>query len=426
MVNVEVVLQVGGDLLLTDPKQSLTATASLRKVPMSVAAKLVYDERTTAQRENDKERVRGVRYYHSARALVEIQQGTQKPTLDAAHRLIAIETLEADTTLACPTKPLTREELDLIDVPGNTLVLDELLPTDPVTLGSSWKHSDSLMAAILRLDAVSLCDVQSMFAEVNQQQNTAQISLAGTVQGAVGGVATEIEVKAKYTFDLTARRITLFALLIKEKRSVGHVGPGLDVVAKQIIKIKPIASSQYVHDAAAEMAKRAIGDSASLLAFESTLNRFSLQHDRRWFVTSEEKKLSIFRYVERGELVAQCNVAALDRVPAGETFGLAEFQRDIEKSLGKKFGQFISAKEETDSAGRRVFRVVAAGTVSELPIRWVYYMYSTREGRRLSIAFTMEQSLVDRFGDADRRFLAALEILSPQSAVTSMPTPVRR
>ena len=33
-------------------------------------------------------------------------------------------------------------------------------------------------------------------------------------------------------------------MLIKEKRSVGHVGPGLDTVAKLIMKLQPIAASE--------------------------------------------------------------------------------------------------------------------------------------------------------------------------------------
>ena len=422
VATIEVVMQVGGELHLPNPADA----ASLRKVPMSVAAKLVYDERLIALRKVDKGTSRAVRHYHSAKALVEIEKGEQKPTLESKFARIAIDTTEDETTLVSPNRALTRESLDLIDVAANTLVLDELLPAEPVVLGGVWKHSDHLLAALLRLDAVSLGDAQSMLSEVNKQQNAATISLAGTVHGAVGGVATEIELKARYTFDLKLRRITSIALLVKEKRSVGHVGPGLDVVAKQIVKIKPIDASEQLTDNAVATAQRALDEAVKLLAFESPHNRFRLQHDRRWFVTTDEKKLTIFRLVDRGELVAQCKVAALDPVPAGQTFALADFQRDIEKTLDKKFGQFVSAKEETDSAGRRVYRVVATGNVAELPILWLYYVFTTREGRRLSVAFTMEQGLVDRFGRADQQFLADLEIAPPQTAATSSPTPAKR
>ena len=72
-----------------------------------------------------------------------------------------------------------------------------------------------------------------------------------------------------------------------------------------------------------------------------------------------------------------------------------------------------------------MYRVVATGTISDLSIQWLYYVFTTREGRRLSVAFTMEQGLVDRFGQADQQFLAHLEIAPPQTAAGS-PTPAQR
>ena len=426
LVQVEVVLQAGGDLHLHNSNAVAGTPASIRTLPMTVAAKLVYDERTLGLRNDDKGSCRSVRYYQSAKALIEFEKTVQNLSLGEKQKLIAVDTTEAETTLVSLGKRISREERDLVDGVGSSLILDEFLPREPVPLGGVWKHSDNLLAALLRLDAVSLGDVQSMLAEVHPQENAAKISMAGTVHGAVGGVATEIELKSKYTFDLSSKRITAFALLVKEKRSIGHVGPGLDMVAKQIVKIRPLGVSDQLPDSVVPDAQRALDESARLLLFESPHNRFRLDHDRRWFVTSDEKKLTVFRLVDRGELVAQCNVAALDPVPDGQAFGLADFQRDIEKSLGKKFSQFVSAKEETDSSDRRIYRVVANGTVSDLSIQWLYYLYTTREGRRLSVAFTIEQGLVERFGRADQQFLAHLEIAPPQTATAGSPTPAQR
>lgn len=413
--NVEVVLQIGGDLLLAKPGQT-PANASVRKLPMSVAAKLQYDERTVALRNGGASSSRALRRYQSAKALVEIESGRLEPQLTEPHRLIAVEASKSEVLLTCPDQPLTREELDLIDISANTLLLDELLPTNPVAPGDVWKHSDDLMASLLRLDAVSLCDVQSMLAEVSTTENIARISLAGTVQGGVGGVATEIEVKAKYTFDLNQKRIIQFALLSKEKRSVGHVAPGFDTVVKQVIQIRPGANSETLSAHDIRPIARWFEASAQALSFASPHNGFRLEHDRRWFTTADDERLTVFRYVDRGELVAQCNVTLLPTSPTSESMKLADFQKDIEKSLGKQFGQFVSAREESDAIGRRVYRVVATGTASDLPIQWTYYLFTTRDGSRLSAAFSVEQSLVERFGSADREFLQALEIAPPQTA----------
>jgi hypothetical protein len=64
------------------------------------------------------------------------------------------------------------------------------------------------------------------------QGNAAKIEFRGKVQAAVGGVSTELDVQGRCKFDLTQQRITWLALLIDEKRSIGHVSPGLDVVAR--------------------------------------------------------------------------------------------------------------------------------------------------------------------------------------------------
>lgn len=422
---VEVVLQVGGDLLLAQPGKAPTE-ATARKLPMSVAARLVYDELPVITAGQAAGTQRALRHYQAAKALVEIEGGRMEPQLSEPHRLIAVETSQPKVVLTCPRAPLTREELDLIDIPANSLLLESLLPSEPVSPGDTWKSSDELIAALLRLDAVSLCEVQSMLAEVDTTENVAKVSLAGTVQGGIAGVATEIEIKAKYTFDLNLKRIILFALLVKEKRSIGHVGTGFDTVAKQIIKIRPNSTSETLRAIDASAVAAWFAPQAEQLAFASAHNGFRLEHNRRWFITADDKRLTVFRFVDRGEFVAQCNLTLLPESASNNQLDLAAFQKDIEKSLGKQFGQFVSAKETTDAVGRRVYRVVVSGTASGLPIQWVYYLFATRDGTRLSAVFSVEQPLIERFGSADQEFLRSLEIVPPQTAAGSREDADRR
>ncbi|MCH9007895.1 hypothetical protein IIA29_07795 [candidate division KSB1 bacterium] len=114
---------------------------------------------------------------------------------------------------------------------------------------------------------------------------------------------------------------------------------------------------------------------------------------------SEPRSLAVLRMVDRGELLAQCNLSALPKVKKPVT--LAEFQRDVERSLGNNFGRFVSAAQNVNESGYAVFRVVVRGTVSQLPIQWIYYLVQDRRGHRVSLAFTLEQSLRERFAEAD-------------------------
>jgi hypothetical protein len=150
----------------------------------------------------------------------------------------------------------------------------------------------------------------------------------------------------------------------------------------------------------------------TLLEFASPTGTFRFDYDRRWYVTSEEKDVAILRLVDRGELVAQCNISPLANVSKQIT--LNEFQDEIRQSLGKNFGEFLAATEDTSEAGYNVYRVVANGRVSDLPIQWVYYLLTSPEGTRASLSFTMESTLAERFAAADRELVGSLRFTTPQ------------
>jgi len=406
LTRVEIGLQVGGDLkLVTDGKPNV--------LPMSVVANLDYDERILAADATGRPS-RSVRYYNAARAVIKVDKGGERPELEPAHRMIRVDKPEKSAAvLYSPAGALKREELDLIDLPGNTLLVDDLLPGKTVALGESWKLGDQALAGLLGIEAVNWTDVQSVLGEV--VDGVADIAAAGSVSGAVGGVSTEIELKAKYKFDLKLKRITFLALLIKEKRAVGHIGPGLDTVAKVIMKISPISASEHLtSDVVARLGKSPTAE-LSQLSYSAPSGTFQFQYDRRWYLTSDDPKMAVLRLMDRGELVAQCNMSALPVDPK-KTIALAEFQSDVQKSLGKNFGQFASASESTNEAGCTVFRVVAQGTVSQLPISWIYYLIANEKGQRVTVSFTYEQTLEDRFANADR-------LLVGQVRLTDSPVP---
>ena len=296
-----------------------------------------------------------------------------------------------------------------------------MLPAEPVAPGDSWKLKDQALADLLALEAVSWTDAEAMLASVSD--GMAHVSAAGNVSGAVGGVSTEIELKIKYRFDLKTKRIAYLALLIKEKRSVGHVGPGLDTVAKLIATIQPIPRSEKLTDAAIKQVPPKITPELSELTYSSQGGKFRFNHDRRWYLTSDDSKLSIWRLLDRGELVAQCNMSALSG--GKKPITLAEFQRDVQNSLGKNFGQFVKASQGTNDAGYTVLRLVVHGSVSQLPIEWIYYLIHDDNGQGVSLAFTFEQDLAPRFGDADRALVSGLRMAEAASSTASRPTPAK-
>ncbi len=99
LTRVEVALQVGGDLKFMVEQKP-------KNLPMSVIANLKYDEQLLAVDETGRPS-RSLRYYDDTRAVIKIDQGGEKPTLDAAHRLIATQrTADASPVLFCPGRRL--------------------------------------------------------------------------------------------------------------------------------------------------------------------------------------------------------------------------------------------------------------------------------------------------------------------------------
>jgi hypothetical protein len=122
------------------------------------------------------------------------------------------------------------------------------------------------------------------------------------------------------------------------------------------------------------------------------------------------------RLVDRGALIAQCNVSHLAKVDMQQLPTLPKFQEDVQKALGKNFQRFAQATESNTSSGNKIYRVVAEGNASELPIRWIYYLVSNAEGRQVVFAFTVEEALVDRLGDVDQDLVRTLVFKSPAPA----------
>ncbi|MEX0679567.1 MAG: hypothetical protein WD063_21010 [Pirellulales bacterium] len=415
LARVQIAFQVGGEVnLVADDGET-------KNLPMSVVANLAYDERVLALDASGRP-AKTVRYYDDARAVIKIDKGGEKPDFHPARRLIIAERTEkGPCQLYCPTAALVREELDLVDLPGGSLVLDDVLPAAPVALGDSWKLADTTLAALLCLDAVGWSDVECVLGEV--KDGLADIAAAGSVSGAVGGISTDIQLKIKYKFDVRARRITAFGMLIKEKRAVGHVGPGLDTVAKLIVRITPISASKTLTGEVFRRLPPGTTPELLELGYVPKGGQFRFQYDRRWYLTSDDPKLAVLRMLDRGELVAQCNLSALPVVKKPVT--LAEFQRDVERSLDKNFGQFKSAAQTVNESGYAVFRVVVDGTISQLPIEWIYYLVQDRQGHRVSLAFTLEQSLRERFAEADRRVVEALKLTEPPTPTVARPVKSR-
>jgi hypothetical protein len=415
---VEINLEYGGELKVQHGDK-------VNPLKMSVVGQLDYQERIVGYPASEEGSWRSVRHYDSATATLKIGQSGVKPSLRNERRLVSVAVRGTSTTLYSPSGTLSREELDLLNIAGNgianSLVLDRLLPVRPVAMGESWGHSRDVVGALVGLDTVEKSDVESKLIDVTK--GVARLQMAGRVAGTSEGSTVEMEIKAKYQVDLKTKRVNWLGLLVRENRQIGEVVPGADVVLRLEMKITPLKESKQLTDAVVQALPTQPPAGNLDLEHRSADGVWSLSYDRDWYVTADERDLTVLKLMDQGQRIVQCNLSSLSQVDVAKLPTLAEFQEEVRTALGKNFGEFVEASQSSNQVHYRVYRVVARGTVNDLPIEWHYYLVANERGQQAAFAFTIDAGLARRLSSVDKLLVNQLRFADPKLA--AKPTPAK-
>jgi len=401
---VKAVLEVKGKLKVNPTGKKVLS------IPLDATATLIYDERLL-QASTGTKPARSVRYYEKAKTDIRAKKPLTGPRLRDDRRLIVVQGTSSTASVFSPFGSLNREELELIEVQGNSLYVDQLLPGKALSKGGQWKIAAPVMVRILGIDATTKCEVTSTLTAVTETE--ARFELNGIVEGTIGGVSTEIKVRAKYTFDRKKQLVSWLAMSIQEDRGIGHTVPGVDVVARLRMLRQPIDRSALLTDD--KLAGVSLDSSEGVLAlgFASSDGRRELRLDRNWHVMADRSDTTVMRMIEAGDLIAQCNITSMTDVIAGKELSLASFTASIQQTLGDQFGEVLDTTKATTSDGIEVLRVLVAGEASKLPIQWIYYHLTDTDGRRAALVFTLESKYVQRFGNSDQQLVGNIELRTP-------------
>lgn len=158
-ISVVAKLEVGGQLEIasdvtadnaksndSSADKSASSAKGTQGVPMSVVAQFSYDEQRLDDGSGPDHRL-AVRYYDDAQAVIKIANKITKPQLRSDRKLVTVTANKDAAYLSAPAGPLTRDELELIDIPANTLTLDQLLPDSDVEIGHRWQPSNDASLA---------------------------------------------------------------------------------------------------------------------------------------------------------------------------------------------------------------------------------------------------------------------------------------
>lgn len=411
--SVKVTLEVGGDMLLTEEKVE-------RELPLTVTGELAYLEQLICWSPETNELARSVRKYQTANAKIQIDQGGIVRDLPTEKTSVAAELRDGKAHLACINAPLTRDQFDLVNVVGNSLALNRLLPGSKLSEGESWKHDNQSIGALLGMDNVAVCEVTSVITGcVNRQ---VQIRMAGTVHGTIDGAPTEMELRAAYLFHEKLKRVTKFNLAIKEKRTKSQVVPGLDVVAKVSVTVAPTTDKLGIDD---EQLSDTTKPLSAVLSYEAPQRGYSFLHDAAWYVIAEQSDRVSLRSLQNGNQTSHCSLSTLPARSEGRETSLEEFERDVRKSLGEHLNTVSASTNWITEQGHQCLGVVAEGEIEGVPIEWRSYLISSPDLPRVSLSVTIEQSQVEQFNDADRQIVDSLELAQPATTTAEKSTKKR-
>jgi hypothetical protein len=413
-------LEVGGEIVVPDDE------GEEKRLPMSVVARLAYEEQLVAWWADPAIASRSLRRYSEAKATLKSAEKGETRELPADQRLIAAKVAIEGTALNGVERRLTREQCDLIDIPGNSLMLDRLLPKRELKASEGWDHDADTIAGLLGMNHVAVCEVRSTV--VGMENRQVQIRLAGTVHGTIEGASTEIDLRGAYLFHLDEGRITKLNLAVKEVRKPGEVTPGLDVVAKLSLVVTPIAkkAARPFDDELVEKARLLTGPELSELHLEVPTRGYRFRYDSAWYVTGEQREQMSLRRLERGDFIAHCNVTTLPARPADKPMTLQEFEANVTKTLGDKLDEVTAATEWANEAGHQCLGVIATGKVEDVEMQWRYYMVAAEGKRPATVSVTVEQSLLPRFGDADRAIIDSMVLIDGPAETAAKPLPVKK
>jgi hypothetical protein len=398
-----------------------------------VAGQFGYSEKRLPGTGRDAEAIRAVRRYDEAKVRIDVGDQYSGRLLRETARLIVANGRRDGIQVFSPSVPLTPDEVDLLRLPGDNLCALILLPESAVEPGDTWKVPDWGIQMLTSLEALEKGSIECRLASLKDQ--VARIEVAGEATGAVLGASAGIKVEGHVLFDVEQKCIQRVELTQSEKRDVGTVSPGLDVAAKVVLTRTVVDQPKHLTDKEIAELPLEPNPATLLLMFDAPDWGVRMYPERSWHLFHKTTTVAVLRLLEKGSLIAQCNVRRLEPAEAGKHLSEEQFQADIERSLGKGFRQFVQSEKIENREGLHVLRVVASGgaerktaknEIESIPMQWIYYLVAHPDGRQMAFVFTVEPERLEILKSRDMSLVSSLEFLPAKARVSGAPGAARQ
>ena len=385
---------------------------------LSAMAAFRYRERRLPPAGRDYQSLRALRDFDLATMQTQVAGHDSGAELPPQQRLIVVRGQRDGFQCYSPAQSMSRETVELLELPGDPLVLTALLPRSPVTPGADWKAPEWAAQMLSKLEAVDKVELNCRLASVDAQ--AAIVEFNGLANGQSHGANTDVAISGRLIFDRQAGLIREAAAKFTIKSSVGTVDPGIDATVEMTMNRSLADSPGRLTDAVADAVPLEPQSGDLLLQFSAPPWGVSLSIDRNWYVFQAlfegTPQVAILRLMEHGSLVCQCNLSPIAAAAPGQHTAIEQFEADIQQALGDKFKQFTSRDRIPTDDGRTILRLVAEGRMPvtaeegtvELPMHWIYYLCADRSGKQLSFVFVIEPAYLKLLAGRDQQMVKSV------------------
>ena len=382
-----------------------TEQGKQKNLPMDTVAKMSYFQRLTGSEKDPQ----AIRYFESAKGNFNIEKGKVDSSVTTKNSIVVARLKSVPgqrLQMASVMDTLSQAEFELIKNPADPLTYAKLLNKKNVAVGSKWKTDNDALADFLAIDRILHNDTQLLLKDV--VKNTARIYMLGRVDATIDDVATSLKVSCIFDVNLATKLVTDVRLNVTESREAGQVAAGFQGKSKVDIRLTRDSSCKQLSDASLKKYAQSRRISQKL-RWASDAGRFALEYDPRWRVIAAEQEAAVMRYIDDGDLMAQCDIVQLPSRPANNPLTLSDYKKEVEKIIrSEKSANIAEADELTTANGLKALKVIVKGTEDGVPVQWIYYHVASEDGRRLTFVFTLEQEIARVFQPSDHRMVNGL------------------
>ena len=390
---------------------------------LKATAQLEFHSRRLPSAGRDAESLRSAREFVSAQVDTEVADFKTGAKLPAQLKTVIASGTREGVRSYCPDVLMTREALDLLEMPGDPLGLVAILPGDPVDVGAEWTPPEWAAQMLAGVEAAETTEIKCNFESIDK--GYALFAVNGSVKGQrLGSIAT-VTFVGKVQYNIAEKFMTGARMRYQVKSDVGTINPGLEAQVDVTFSRSKAAGPGLLTDAYLQAVPLDPPAAALELVFDAVPWGVRLLHSRSWHlfqaVYDGQHPVAILRMMNSGALVSQCNISPVLSVKPGERTPPQQFEQDIQQSLGARLKQLVDQEDIPTQNGQFIYRVVAEGEVEitgdkgavKLPMNWIYYLCTNTDGRQVSFVFAVEPHLREQLGQEDRNIVTSTTFFKP-------------